>query len=94
MFKEGNKLGRGRIKGSKNVTTVKTRKNFHYLLENNMAQLQEDLDEMGAVDRFKCLMLLARFCVPTLKSTELTTPQGEQMNPIVVTVTRKIKESE
>jgi hypothetical protein len=59
-FKKGNNLG-GRTPGSKNKTTMEIREQFKLLLEANLDSIQTDLDQ------------LARFVVPTLKSTEIKT---------------------
>jgi hypothetical protein len=43
------------------------------LLNNNFNKLQSDIDLLERKDRIKTILELAKFVVPTLKSTELTT---------------------
>jgi hypothetical protein len=75
-FKKGNNLG-GRTPGSKNKTTSEIREQFKLLLEANLDSIQADLDQLEAKDRIKAFMDLARFVVPTLKSTEITTDRDQ-----------------
>jgi hypothetical protein len=75
-FTKGNKLG-GRKKGSKNKTTSEIREQFKLLLDANLDRIQSDLDQLEPKDRIKAFMDLARFVVPTLKSTEITTDRDQ-----------------
>ena len=62
---------KGRISGSKGVTT-EIRKKYLELIENNMEQLQDDLNSLRAVDRVKATIELSKFILPTLKATEMS----------------------
>jgi len=57
--------------GKQNKTTEETRERFKELLEQNFDKIQEDLDQLAPDQRIKVLLDLAKFVLPTLRSTEL-----------------------
>lgn len=63
----------GRPKGSKNLATQAVRERFQELVENNLSTFQDDLDSLQPYERLTIVMQLAKFVLPTLKATELTT---------------------
>lgn len=69
QFTKGNTAG-GRTQGSKNKVTQKIRENFLYFIENNIEGMQADFEQLDPKDRFKILLDMARFIVPTLKAVE------------------------
>lgn len=69
-FKKGNKFGKGRPKGSKNKSTEKVRETFLYFVEANLDRMQEDFDQLEPKERFKILIDMAKFILPTLKAVE------------------------
>lgn len=66
--KAGKKSSR---KGKPNRTTEEVRDLFKDLLENNMTKFQKDLDKLEPEQRLKVLLEVAKFVIPTLKSSEL-----------------------
>ncbi|MHB1107093.1 MAG: hypothetical protein ACYCZ2_12085 [Lutibacter sp.] len=81
---KGLKTG-GRNVGTVNKTTKEIRERFTLLLDNNFNKLQSDIDLLEPKDRIKTILELAKFVVPTLRITELTT-ENENNNflPIVI----------
>lgn len=75
----------GRTKGALNKTTVEIRERFNLLLDNNFDKLQSDIDLLEPKDRIKTILELAKFVIPTLRSTELIT-DNENNNFIPITV--------
>lgn len=69
-FEKGNTHGKGRPKGSKNRTNEKIRKTFLNFIEKNSIDLQDDFDMLEPKERFKVLLEMTRFVLPTLKSVE------------------------
>ena len=81
---KGIKTG-GRAKGAQNKTTAELRGHFNSLLDNNFSKLQNDIDQLDPKDRIKTILELAKFVLPTLKATELTTNKPDfGFNPIVI----------
>ena len=72
-FTKGNKIGRGRPKGSVNKVTKKTKDMMKLVLDNNMKKLQADLNKMDPKDRWNILMKLSDKIVPSLKAVDQTT---------------------
>lgn len=81
---KGQKLG-GRKKGTPNKATVSIRDSFKKLIENNLEQLEADLLELKASERIRAIVELSKFCVPTLKSVDVTdtTPKDETPKRII-----------
>jgi len=75
--------------GKQNKTTEETRERFKELLEENFDKIQEDLEQLAPDQRIKVLLDLAKFVLPTLRSTELTTIEDSRFNPIVVNFSNK-----
>lgn len=69
QFTKGNKAG-GRTHGAKNRATQKIRENFLQFIESNLLKIQEDFDKLDPKDRFKVLLDMAKFVLPTLKAVE------------------------
>ena|SRR5690554_2580320 len=69
QFAKGNTVG-GRTQGSKNKITQKIRESFLYFIEGNLDQMQADFDDLEPKERFKILLDMARFIIPTLKTIE------------------------
>jgi hypothetical protein len=74
----------GRAKGTLNKNTSELRERFTLLIENNFDKLQTDIDLLEPKDRIKVILELAKFVVPTLKATELTTGNENGFNPVVI----------
>ena len=74
----------GRTKGTVNKTTAELREKFSLLLDNNFDKLQSDIDLLEPKDRIKTILELAKFVVPTLSAIELSTEDGNGLNPVVV----------
>ncbi len=75
----------GRTKGALNKSTAEIRERFNLLLDNNFNKLQSDIDQLEPKDRIKTILELAKFVVPTLRSTELTTDnENNNFLPIVI----------
>ncbi len=75
---------KGRKPGSRNKATEVVRNAFKMLVENNLQQLQSDLNEMEAKDRFNAVINLAKFVVPTLKAVDVTTQNTASFKPIEI----------
>ena len=81
-----NEKGKGRPKGSPNKATSDVRQLFKDLLQNNLAQLEDDFKALKPIERVNATLKLATFILPTLKSIELkedgTNTSG--INPVVI----------
>jgi len=66
--------------GKQNKTTEETRERFKELLEENFDKIQEDLEQLSPDQRIKVLLDLAKFVLPTLRSTELKA-DGKDFTP-------------
>jgi len=74
----------GRPKGAKNKSTEQIRKSFSKLLSNNLEQLETDLQSLEPKERIKYLLDIAKFVVPTLKSTEIEqVGENSANNPVI-----------
>ena len=60
----------GRPKGTPNKTTQQVREAFKELVEGNLEKLKTDIEQLEPKDRIKCVLDIAKFILPTLKSTE------------------------
>lgn len=78
MFKENNKHGKGRPKGSTNALTSEIREAFTNLVNNNLQTVDEDLRLMKPNERVKVIIELAKFILPTLKAVEQNNINLEQ----------------
>jgi hypothetical protein len=55
------------------------------LIESNFDKLQSDIDLLEPKDRIKTILELAKFVIPTLKATDLTTDGQNGFRPITIT---------
>jgi hypothetical protein len=72
-FKDGNKKGKGRPKGSPNKTTAEIRAAFKILLNNNLDDIQKHLDIVAAessIEYIKLILKLTVYSLPTLNSVQ------------------------
>jgi hypothetical protein len=76
----------GRPKGSLNLATAEIRESFNLLVQNNIGKLQGDIDSLEPKDRIRTLLDLAKFVLPTLKSTELTNGIGNDFKPVIISL--------
>ncbi len=67
-FQKGITKTSGRKKGTPNKLTKQIRSIFEELLNNNIAKIQSDLDEMKPVERMNAIFKLAEFVLPKLTS--------------------------
>ncbi len=74
--------------GTPNKTTAEVRELFKDLLENNFKKLQQDIDQLEPRDRVRLILDMAKFVLPTLKTTEITSDGG--INPVTIKIVRKI----
>ena len=72
---KGVRLG-GRAKGTPNKTQGQIREHFQKLIEENIETLSRDLKGLDPEQRIRLIIDLAKFVVPTLRATDLTTPNG------------------
>lgn len=70
-FEKGNIAGKGRPKGSKNKQTERIRQFFADFMDKHMDELDDAFSELEAKDKFKFLIDMAKFVIPSLKSIEL-----------------------
>lgn len=83
-IKKGTVLNpKGRTAGTPNKTTKEIREHFQKLIEANLEQLEDDLKQLEPKDRLNIILDLARFVIPTLKATELTSNDSD-VKPIVI----------
>jgi hypothetical protein len=85
-FEKGHSFGKGRIKGSKNVSTKAIKETFQELLEQNLDKIQDDLNELEPKDRLNFILSLAGYVIPKMKATEIsadiTTQKGLSIQEI------------
>ncbi len=74
----------GRPKGSRNKATTEIREKFQDLIESNFEQLEKDLKTLRASERVKAILDLAKFVLPTLKSTEVDLTTSNNFQPIKI----------
>jgi len=74
--------------GTPNKNTAEVREMFKGLLEKNFDKLQNDIEQLEPKDRIKAILDMAKFVLPTLKATEITSETG--VNPVSITIERKI----
>ncbi|SHG73663.1 hypothetical protein SAMN05444372_10990 [Flavobacterium micromati] len=77
----------GRTKGTPNRNTTEIREQFQSLINDNLAQMNSDLKALEPKERIKAIIDLAKFVLPTLKATELSTTTENAFIPIVVNIT-------
>lgn len=72
-FEEGNKLGKGRPKGSPNKTTKQVRDAYQLFAENNMDKFQAWIDRVAEKNPAKALeivLAMSEYFLPKLQRTE------------------------
>lgn len=69
-FQKGNTYGQGRPKGSRNRSSEAIRKAFLNFINDNVDSLQSSFDALEPRDRFKVLVDISKFILPTLKSVD------------------------
>jgi hypothetical protein len=79
----GQKFG-GRKKNTPNRNSNEIRQQFQQLIDNNLEQLNEDFKALKPKDRINAVINLAKFCLPTLKATELSTTTEDGITPVVI----------
>ncbi|NDP25874.1 MAG: hypothetical protein GZ087_00380 [Flavobacterium sp.] len=77
----------GRKLTTPNKNTLQIRNSFQLLIENNLEQLETDLKQLKPLERLKILLEIAKFVIPTLKATELSTSTENGFKPIVIEMT-------
>ena len=77
-FKPGHNLSKGRPKGASNKSTETIKRSISMILENNIAAVQSDLDEMQPRDRVNALLQFMKFVVPTQKAIELDNRESQE----------------
>ena len=83
---QGYKTG-GRMLGSTNKETAEIRQRLKLILDSNIEQINTDLKAIeDPAQRIRLLLDLAKFVIPTLKATELTAVQNEQVRPIIISL--------
>lgn len=70
----------GRKAGTPNKTTGEIRDLFKDMLEKNMGKFQRDLNKLDPEQRLKILLEVAKYVIPTLKSSEIKGDVGLSMN--------------
>lgn len=91
-FEKGNTHGKGRPKGSKNRTNEKIRNAFLKFVSNNVDEMQESFDLLEPKERFKVLLDVTKFILPTLKSIEYGNVLDELSEEDFQTLIEKLKE--
>lgn len=91
-FQKGNNFGKGRPKGSKNRTNEKIRNAFLKFVSNNVDEMQESFDLLEPKERFKVLLDVTKFILPTLKSIEYGNVLDELSEEDFQTLIEKLKE--
>ena len=71
-FKKGNKMGKGRPKGSLNKTTVEMKTILNHALFGDEQSIKDDLDTLDPKDRLLIKAKFAPFILPSMKAVEAT----------------------
>jgi hypothetical protein len=77
----------GRTKGTPNKTTSEIREHYQSLITSNLDLLDSDLKALEPVQRLKMIIELSKFVLPTLKATDLTVNEVEDLGFKNITVT-------
>lgn len=91
QFTKGNSAG-GRTTGSRNKATQKIRETFLHFIEDNLPKLQKDFDQLDPKDRFKVLLDMGKFVLPTLKAVEFGNILDEMTEKDFQTLIEKLKQ--
>ena len=84
----------GRKAGTPNRNTTEIREQFQSLINENLEQMNKDLKALEPKDRIKVIIDLAKFVLPTLKATELTTSIENGFAPIIINLGKGINPDE
>ena len=77
----------GWMLGTTKKETTEIRQKFKVILDSNIEQINTDLKAIeDPAQRIRLLLDLAKFVIPTLKATELTAVQNEQVRPIIISL--------
>lgn len=71
MFEKGNKIGKGRPKGSPNKSTSEIKEKFQLLLDDNLPDIQEWIDDLESKDKIRVILDLASYVIPRIKASEI-----------------------
>lgn len=85
---DGKKTG-GRKKGTTNLDLLPIRDAFKMLIERNLEQIELDLAMLKPQERIKAITELSKFCVPTLKSVDVTDTTPKEREPKKITFVRR-----
>lgn len=90
-FTKGNTHGKGRIKGSKNRNTVEIRQFFQDFVNRHLEELNEAFSELEAREKFKFIIEMTKFVIPSLRSVSGTIDDltEEQFNELVTRVKKE-----
>ena len=93
-FEKGNKYGKGRPTGSRNIITQDLRENFQMLVESNIEQMQADIDSLEPYERIKIILQISRYVLPQLRTIEIErlTPKEELRHYTDEELHKRIKE--
>lgn len=90
-FQKGNQFGKGRPKGSKNKSTTEIRDFFTQFVGNRIEDLETAFDDLEPREKFKFLLDMAKFILPTLRSVGSTLDElsDEQFARVVEQIKRE-----
>ena len=74
----------GRPKGSGNVVQAETKKILADILNNELATLEERLNDLKPNERVKVTIELLKYIVPSLKAVEQTNVNDSTFKPIQI----------
>ncbi len=84
-FEKGNKLGKGRKIGSKNVKDNTIKDKLKGFFEHNLENLQSTFDKLDDSQQVKVMMDLAPFFVAKLKQVEIEQYKHNEQNQVELT---------
>ena len=96
-FQKGNKVGRGRPKGSQNKKTLEAKARVEKVLSMIDETLEEDIAELTASERMKTYVALLEYQLPKLQRVALandTNDDGEKLSFEVIMNRSQINEEE
>lgn len=89
-FEKGNKMGKGRPKGSKNKSNKIVKRAFEQLLTEDVKSLRADLNTLKPYERLKIKLELAQYILPKLKATEMDIKSnGESLDLPMITFIKR-----
>lgn len=90
-FEEGNKLGKGRPKGSPNKTTQEVRDAYQLFTEVNMDKFQEWIDKVATKNPAKAMeivLAMSEYFLPKLQRTEVAHEGEIEINTPTINFTK------